>query len=137
LLEITMSSPEAFFDSVAKKDLPIPVVHSDLQRHAMGCYGRPFRHQAVEPPRRASPRHRRKMVAAGGVGQQPALPDRIRACLEKRVVSQFHDILAERASKSPTTMPATAMVKRWQSPTAPLNNAVQSFALERPHRAGR
>ncbi|MCC6801239.1 MAG: alpha-mannosidase, partial [Anaerolineae bacterium] len=38
LPELLLSTPEAFFDSVAGKDLPIPVVHSDLQNHAVGCY---------------------------------------------------------------------------------------------------
>src|SRR5688572_27622502 len=37
-LEIRMSSPEAFFDSVVAKNWMLPAVHSDLQRHASGCY---------------------------------------------------------------------------------------------------
>ncbi|MDT8306132.1 MAG: glycoside hydrolase family 38 C-terminal domain-containing protein, partial [Anaerolineae bacterium] len=36
--QLIFSSPNRFFRSIAGQDLPIPVVHDELQRHASGCY---------------------------------------------------------------------------------------------------
>jgi alpha-mannosidase len=38
LPRLVLSGPEAFFDSIRSRDLPIPVVHDELQHHARGCY---------------------------------------------------------------------------------------------------
>lgn len=35
---LEISSPNRYFAAVEKRDLPIPVVHDDLQYHAVGCY---------------------------------------------------------------------------------------------------
>lgn len=36
--KLVFSTPNHYFTEIMKKDLPIPVVHDDLQHHASGCY---------------------------------------------------------------------------------------------------
>ncbi len=38
LPQLVFSTPDQFFGRVLEQDLPIPVVHEDLQHHASGCY---------------------------------------------------------------------------------------------------
>ena len=38
LPQLVFSSPNEFFDEIAARDLPLPVIHGDLQHHASGCY---------------------------------------------------------------------------------------------------
>ncbi len=38
LPHLVFSTPDRFFDTILAQDLPIPVVHDDLQHHASGCY---------------------------------------------------------------------------------------------------
>lgn len=36
--ELVFSTPEQFFEEIQSANLPLPVVHDDLQHHASGCY---------------------------------------------------------------------------------------------------
>lgn len=38
LPELVFSTPNQFFQDIAAQQLPLPVVHDDLQHHASGCY---------------------------------------------------------------------------------------------------
>lgn len=126
-LDVAYSTPEAFFDSVKDKDLPIPIVHSDLQMHAPGCYAA---HSGIKQWNRMA-EHRlvtaeKWSLLANLVNNQP-YPDFDQAW-KSVLFNQFHDILAgtslEQAYHDARDTYGEAMAIADRS----LNYAVQSFA---------
>jgi alpha-mannosidase len=94
LPELLLSSPEAFFQSAEAKDLPLPVIHSDLQRHASGSYAS---HSGIKRWNRQA--ENRLMAAekwsllAACTFDQP-YPADIAHAWKNVLFNQFHDILA-------------------------------------------
>ena len=128
--ELVFSSPEAFFDSVAaKKDIEYPVVHSDLQNHAQGCYAA---HSGIKRWNRLAENRlltaEKWSVLASLVNNQSYPCDFGRAW-KSVLFNQFHDILAGTSLEQAyddardTYGEAIAIADR------ALNLAVQSFAF--------
>jgi alpha-mannosidase len=95
LPQLLFSSPEAFFASVSQNTaLMIPTVHSDLQRHAPGCYAA---HSGIKRWNRRA--EHRLMTAekwstlASWLELQPYTTEFERAW-KNVLFNQFHDILA-------------------------------------------
>ncbi|MGE5672322.1 MAG: glycoside hydrolase family 38 C-terminal domain-containing protein, partial [Mycobacterium leprae] len=91
--ELELSTPNRFFESVLGQDLPIPVVHDDLQHHAPGCYAV---HSAVKRWNRESENlllkaEKFSAIAARVTGQP--YPDLSQAW-KGVLFNQFHDIVA-------------------------------------------
>jgi len=88
------SSPNQYFDDIAKQDLRIPVVRDDLQIHASGCYSA---HSETKKNNRKS-EHRLLSaekwgsIAHGLLGFD-AQSRRLRHAWEKVMFNQFHDII--------------------------------------------
>ncbi len=125
---LLFSSPNVFFESVHARDLPIPVVHDDLQHHASGCYA------ANSGVKRWNRRAENLLVTAEKwsvlahwiVGQP--YPDDLVQAWKDVLLNQFHDILAgtslEVAYKDARDMYGEAMSIAGRG----LNLAIQAFA---------
>ncbi len=92
--QVLCSSPEQFFAEVEAKNWDLPVIHTDLQRHAAGCYA------AHSGSKRLNRRAEHSLLAAerwsavaAKVTQQPYPQDFDRAW-KNVLFNQFHDILA-------------------------------------------
>lgn len=92
---LLFSDTDTFFDSVLARDLPIPVVHDELQHHASGCYAA---HSGIKQWNRDAENaliaaEKFAAVAARATGQ--AYPGEELARAWKGVLfNQFHDIMA-------------------------------------------
>jgi alpha-mannosidase len=93
-LKLVFSTPNAFFDSIAQKELPIPTVQQDLQHHASGCYAA---HSGIKYWNRQA--ENRLIVAekwsilANLLTGQP-YPEDFKQAWKGVLFNQFHDILA-------------------------------------------
>ncbi len=127
LPELLISTPEAFFDSVAGKDLPIPVVHSDLQNHAVGCYAA---HSGIKQWNRKAENllatAEKWSLLAAWVNQQP-YPDFERAWKDV-LFNQFHDILAGTSLEAAYDDARNGFGEALEIGERALNYALQSFA---------
>ena len=92
--QLVFSSPERFFDAVRSHELPIPVLHAGLQRHAPGCYAA---HSGVKRWNRLA---ENRLIAAEKwsllalwINDQP-YPDDLGRAWKNVLFNQFHDILA-------------------------------------------
>ncbi len=94
LPELRFSSPNRFFAAIAAPDLPLPVVHDELQRHASGCYAA---HSGIKRWNREAENHllaaEKWSAIAAMVTGQPYPYDFGRAW-KNVLFNQFHDILA-------------------------------------------
>lgn len=128
LPEIVLSSPEAFFDSVASKDLPIPIVHSDLQMHAPGCYAAHsgIKHWNRRAENRLNSAEKWSLLAAW-VTDQPYPTDFDRAW-KSVLFNQFHDILAGTSLEAAYDDSRDAFGEALTIADRALTYAVQSFA---------
>lgn len=127
LPEIVYSSPEAFFDSVREKDLPIPMVHSDLQMHAPGCYAA---HSGIKRWNRLAESRlvtaEKWSLLAAWVNGQP-YPD-LEQAWKSALFNQFHDILAGTSLEAAYEDARDAHGETMAIADRALNYAVQSFA---------
>ena len=125
--ELLLSTPEAFFDSVAGKDLPIPVVHSDLQNHAVGCYAA---HSGIKQWNRRAENllttAEKWSLLAAWINGQP-YPDFERAWKDV-LFNQFHDILAGTSLPAAYDDARNGFGEAIEIADRALNYAVQSFA---------
>jgi alpha-mannosidase len=127
-LDIVISSPDAFFDSVASKPLPIPVHHSDLQMHAPGCYAA---HSGIKRWNRLA--ENRLMAAekwsalASVVTGQP-YPTDLEQAWKSTLFNQFHDILAGTSLEAAYDDARDTYGESMAIADRALNYAVQSFA---------
>ena len=91
---LLFSTPERYFADVEAKNLPLPVVHDDLQHHASGCYAA---HSGIKQWNRQSENlliAAEKFAAiAAHVASQPYPTDFAHAW-KGVLFNQFHDILA-------------------------------------------
>jgi alpha-mannosidase len=92
--KMVCSSPEAFFEAAESNKWNIPIIHSDLQKHAPGCYAA---HSGIKLWNRQA--ENRLMVAekwallANWITGQP-YPDDFDHAWKNVLFNQFHDILA-------------------------------------------
>jgi alpha-mannosidase len=92
--ELVFSSPEQFFKRIEKSGLTLPVIHDDLQHHAIGCYSA---HSGVKLWNRRSEdllvtAEKLSAVAERATGQP--YPDDYDRAWKAVLFNQFHDILA-------------------------------------------
>jgi alpha-mannosidase len=125
---VICSSPEAFFKSAEGKNWPIPTVHSDLQRHAVGCYAA---HSGIKRWNRQA---ENRLVAAekwsalaAQITGQPYPQDFDRAW-KSVLFNQFHDTLAGTSLEAAYDDARDAFGEALAIADRDLNNAVQSFA---------
>jgi len=92
--ELILSSPNEFFEHVAKIENQLPVVHDDLQHHASGCYAV---HSEVKRFNRYSENllllaEKFSTISNKLTGQ--AYPEDLNKAWKGVLFNQFHDILA-------------------------------------------
>lgn len=95
LPNLVFSSPDAFFDEMARKGSSYPVVHDELQHHASGCYSA---HSGVKNwNRKAECRlmtAEKFAILADWLTGQPYLREELGLAWKNVLFNQFHDILA-------------------------------------------
>lgn len=127
LPEIVCSSPEAFFDSVRSKDLPIPIVHSDLQMHAPGCYAA---HSGIKHWNRLAENRlitaEKWSLLAAWINNQPYAV--FEQAWKSTLFNQFHDILAGTSLEAAYNDARDTYGEAMAIAERALNYAVQSFA---------
>ncbi len=125
---LVCSTPEAFFDAALSKNWPIPVVHSDLQKHAPGCYAA---HSGIKQwNRRAEHRlmaaEKWSLLAARVTGQP--YPSDLGHAWKQVLFNQFHDILAGTSLEAAYDDARDAFGEALAIADRGLNYAVQSFS---------
>ncbi len=95
LPRLVFSTPNRFFAAIEAKDLPLPVVHDDLQHHASGCYAA---HSGIKYWNRRAEwalltAEKWSAVAALTTGLPYPTAELARAW-QSVLFNQFHDILA-------------------------------------------
>ncbi|MDF2814821.1 MAG: alpha-mannosidase, partial [Paenibacillus sp.] len=92
--QIVLSNPNEFFEEMARKGLPIPVVHDDLQHHASGCYAA---HSGIKQWNRQA-EHKlmsaEKWSAIARLVTGQPYPANYGLAWKNVLFNQFHDILA-------------------------------------------
>ncbi len=94
LPHLVFSTPNQFFDTVLKQELPIPVVHDDLQHHASGTYAA---HSGVKRWNRRAENlllvaEKWSSIAYWHTGQP--YPGDLTQAWKQVLFNQFHDIFA-------------------------------------------
>ncbi|MCZ7575222.1 MAG: hypothetical protein M5U01_42270 [Ardenticatenaceae bacterium] len=128
LPELVLSTPDCFFRRICTKALPLPVVHDDLQNHAIGCYAA---HAGVKRWNRQAETllvtAEKFSAIAERVTGQPYPTDFAQAWKDV-LFNQFHDILAgtsiEAAYEDARNMYGEALSIAGRG----LNYAIQSLA---------
>ncbi|MBI5669074.1 MAG: alpha-mannosidase [Chloroflexi bacterium] len=125
---LVLSSPEAFFESVESKNWHLPVVHSDLQKHASGCYAA---HSGIKRWNRLAENRllaaeKWSILAAHTTGQ-PYSTDFERAW-KSVLFNQFHDILAGTSLEAAYDDARDSYGEALTIADRQMNYAVQSFA---------
>ena len=94
LPRLIFSSPEQFFADIEKQNLPIPIIHDDLQHHASGCYAA---HSGVKHWNRKAENAllaaEKLSTLAANLTEQP-YPEDFAHAWKQVLFNQFHDILA-------------------------------------------
>lgn len=95
LPRLVFSSPNRFFCEVAGQELPIPVLHEDLQHHASGCYAT---HSGVKQWNRRAENllttAEKWSAIAARIAEQPYPKAELERAWKLVLFNQFHDILA-------------------------------------------
>ena len=92
---LVFSDPDTFFEAIEARNLPIPVVHDELQHHASGCYAA---HSGVKRWNRLA--ENRLMAAekfaalAARLAGMPYPRDEFARAWKRVLFNQFHDTLA-------------------------------------------
>lgn len=91
---LVFSTPDRFFTEVVAKDLPLPVVHDELQHHASGCYAA---HSGIKRWNRQAENllavaEKFSAIATWTTGQ--SYPKELAQAWKSVLFNQFHDILA-------------------------------------------
>ncbi|HET8630949.1 MAG TPA: glycoside hydrolase family 38 C-terminal domain-containing protein [Thermomicrobiales bacterium] len=125
---LVFSTPDRYFDAVAARDLPIPVVHDELQHHAPGCYAA---HSAVKRWNRESEdlllAAERWSAVAERVTGQP-YPDGLDRAWKDVLFNQFHDILAGTSIEAAYDDARDLYGEARAIAARALNNALQSLS---------
>lgn len=92
---LKFSNPDTFFETVLTQDWPIPVVHDELQHHAVGCYAA---HSGIKRWNRVA---ENRLIAAekfaaiaARVTGQPYPTTELAHAWKGVLFNQFHDIMA-------------------------------------------
>ncbi|MFW5980717.1 MAG: alpha-mannosidase, partial [Halanaerobiaceae bacterium] len=100
LPDLKFNTPEKFFEKIEKEELPLPVVHDDLQHHSSGCYSA---HSGIKKWNREAENRLIKSekfsVLADKITGQTYAEDFTRAW-KNVLFNQFHDIMAGTSLKS-------------------------------------
>ncbi len=126
--KLVFSTPDKFFEQMIKKGLPFPVVHDDLQHHAVGCYSA---HSGVK---RWNRRAENMLIAAekfsaiaSRLTGQP-YPDDFDRAWKDVLFNQFHDILAGTSLEAAYEDARDLYGEARSIAGRALNNAVQSIS---------
>jgi len=92
---LAFSTPETFFDAVAVKHWPLPIVHDELQHHASGCYAA---HSGIKRWNRLAESRLMRAEAWSAVAAQvtglPYPKAALTQAWKDALFNQFHDIMA-------------------------------------------
>jgi len=125
---VIFSTPENFFKSVESKSWSLPVIHSDLQRHAVGCYAA---HSGIKRWNRLAENRlttaEKWSVLANKFVSQPYPTDFERAW-KSTLFNQFHDILAGTSLEQAYDDARDTYGETMAIADRNLNYAVQAFA---------
>lgn len=126
--QIVCSSPEQFFAAVEAKNWTLPIIHSDLQRHATGCYAA---HSTIK---RLNRRSENALLAAekwssvaATVADQP-YPDDFDRAWKSVLFNQFHDIMGGTSLEAAYDDAQNAFGEALSIADRNLNYAVQALA---------
>lgn len=126
--KLLFSTPDRFFERMSKSGLSFPVVHDDLQHHAVGCYSA---HSGVK---RWNRRAENMLIAAekfsaiaSRLTGQPYLEDFNRTW-KAVLFNQFHDILAGTSLEAAYADARDLYGEAMSIAGRALNNAVQSIS---------
>ncbi len=126
--QIVCSSPEQFFAAVEAKNWTLPVIHSDLQRHATGCYAA---HSTIKRLNRRSEHAllaaEKWSTVAAAVADQPYPTDFDRAW-KAVLFNQFHDIMGGTSLEAAYDDAQNAFGEALSIADRNLNYAVQALA---------
>ena len=127
-LNIMFSTPDDFFASLCSSNLPFPVVHQDLQMHAVGCYAA---HSGIKYWNRLAENRlimaeKWSMLAKLVTGQP--YPDDFARAWKGVLFNQFHDILAGTSLESAYNDARDLYGEAMAIADRALNYAVQSLA---------
>lgn len=126
--ELLFSTPDAFFASIENRNLPLPIVHSDLQHHASGCYAA---HSGIKRWNRLS---ENRLLAAEKWSLLAALwadqpyPADFEHAWKQVLFNQFHDILAGTSLEAAYDDARNSYGEALAIADRNLNYAVQAFA---------
>jgi len=133
---LAFSTPDEFFQAVETKEWPIPIVQSELQHHASGCYAA---HSGIKRWNRLAENRllaaEKLSVAAASWAQGTSAaflcpPDEFARAWKNVLFNQFHDILAGTSLEAAYADARDAcgealMIAGWA-----LNHATQSIAWQ-------
>lgn len=131
---LVCSTPDAFFQTAEAKDWPIPVVQSELQHHASGCYAA---HSGIKRWNRLAENRllaaEKLSVAAACWGEEtpgfvPSTPDEFAHAWKNVLFNQFHDIMAGTSLEAAYEDARDAYGEAVMIANRALNHATQSIA---------
>lgn len=127
---LVLSTPEAFFESVQARGWDLPVVHSDLQKHATGCYAA---HSGIKQWNRQAEQRllaaEKWSVLAFWTTGQP-YPTDLGQAWKNVLFNQFHDILAGTSLEAAYDDARNTYGEALAIADRGLNYAVQAFAWD-------
>lgn len=127
-IKFTFSTPNTFFKSVVEKPVDYPVVHQELQMHAIGCYavhsGIKYWNRLAE--NRLLAAEKWSTIASLVTGQ--AYPNDFGRAWKAVLFNQFHDILAGTSIESAYDDARNLYGEALSIADRALNYAVQSLA---------
>lgn len=99
--QLEFSHPDAYFDSIRRQDLQLPVVTEDLQHHASGCYSAlsEIKKKNRQAENRLTEAEKLSVLANRLTGLAYPM-EKFRTAWEDVMFCQFHDTLAGTAVKS-------------------------------------
>src|SRR5215211_1586881 len=128
------STPDAFFQAAETKNWPIPIVQSELQHHASGCYAA---HSGIKRWNRLAENRllaaEKLSVAAASWGEaDPELsacqPSQFTRAWKNVLFNQFHDIMAGTSLEAAYDDARDAYGEALMIANSALNKATQSIA---------
>lgn len=125
---LVCSTPEAFFESASKKGWSMPVVHTELQHHASGCYSA---HSGIKRWNRQAENAllaaEKWSLVATWLLNQPYPTDLDRAW-KNVLFNQFHDVMAGTALEAAYDDARDTFGEAFAIASRSLNLAVQAIA---------
>jgi alpha-mannosidase len=125
---ILLSTPNRYFSEMLEKDLPIPVVHDDLQHHASGCYAV---HSGIKKWNREAEnllQAAEKFSAISNWTTGQKYPVSYDQAWKNVLFNQFHDILAGTSLKAAYDDARNMHGEAMSIASRGLNYAIQSLS---------